>query len=178
MARIGIGAWALAAAGVAMALAGCEPDASSPPPDAAPPDAAPPEPDAAVAPGCYEPSREAEIDPKPSTIASCAIWNNLNNLAGRVLVVRDRGKLSIEFGRNVEFKGSVEDGLVSLEYVHAHMLSEQCLWRVTETLSGTLDPESCTMELGYRYRGEGEFPGTCADPCAATASVSLELTPL
>jgi hypothetical protein len=178
MVRSGIGAGALAIAAGVVALTGCEPGASSPAPDAAPPDAAPPESDAAPPPACYEPSREAEIEPRPSTIASCAIWNNLNNLGGRVLVVRDRGQLAIEFAGNVEFRGSVEDGLVSLEYVHAHMLSEQCRWRVTETLSGTLDPDTCTMELGYRYRGEGESPGTCANPCAATASVSLELKPL
>ena len=71
------------------------------------------------------------------------------------------------------------DDQVSLTYFHLHDFEDGCKWRATETLTGTLDDNTCVLALSYKYRESVEVSnGACATPCSGDGSFQLQIVPI
>jgi hypothetical protein len=128
---------------------------------------------------CYPGPTEVDVTLMIQIQQSCAIWNSLAELGGRATVTRGAGTLTIDFGNNVVFSGTLAGNTVNLLYKHQHPFSDGCGWQATETLAGQLDPMSCNFALSYDYVEMVVMNnGGCASPCSAQANVQLELKPV
>jgi hypothetical protein len=161
-------------------LAACGPSGRDPgtPDAAAVVDAPAPRPDTQAA-QCYEQTTEVEVALQIQIQQSCAIWNSLAELSGRATVTKSGTTLTIDFGNNVVFSGTLINGTVNLVYAHQHTFTDGCGWKATETLAGQLDATSCNFTLSYDYVESVVINnGGCATPCSAQANVQLELKPV
>jgi hypothetical protein len=128
---------------------------------------------------CYEGATEVDVALTIQIEETCAIWNSLAELGGRATVTRTGTTLTIDFGNNVVFTGTLASNAVNLRYEHMHPFTDGCGWKATETLVGTLDPNSCNFALSYDYVESVVMNnGGCASPCSAMANVQLELKPV
>jgi hypothetical protein len=128
---------------------------------------------------CYAGATEVDVALQIQIEESCAIWNSLAELGGRAMVTRSGTSLTIDFGNNVVFAGTLVNNAVMLRYEHMHPFSDGCGWKATETLAGQLDPNTCNFALSYDYvESVVTSDGSCASPCSAMANVDLEIKPV
>jgi hypothetical protein len=128
---------------------------------------------------CFDPSLSGTVSHGTPNIQQCAIWNSVANMTGDVTLTRTGDSLTMAFSTGVAFTGTVTGTQVHLVYYQLHDFTDGCKWRATETLDGTLDPQSCVMMLAYNYVETVEVSnGACASPCTGTADFSLQITPI
>jgi len=128
---------------------------------------------------CFVPSVMGTVAHGPPNIQSCAIWNSVGSMTGDVTLSRTGDNVTMAFATGITFTGTITGTNVMLTYWHLHDFSDGCKWRATETLTGTIDPQSCVMMLSYNYVETVEVSnGACATPCSGTADFSLQITPL
>jgi hypothetical protein len=128
---------------------------------------------------CFDPSVTGTVSHGTPTIQDCAIWNNVANMTGDVTLTRSGDNLTMAFATGISYQGTVTGTQVHLVYFQLHDFTDGCKWRATETLDGTLDPQSCVMMLSYNYVETVEVSnGACATPCSGTADFSLQITPI
>jgi hypothetical protein len=128
---------------------------------------------------CYDPSVSGEASQGTSNIEACAIWNHDQQMVGAVTATRDQDALTVTFSSGLAFVGLVTGGNVQLSHSELHSFEDGCLWRATETLTGTLDPTTCVLTLSYRYAETIEVSdGRCAIPCSGAGSLSLRIAPI
>jgi hypothetical protein len=128
---------------------------------------------------CFEPSLNGTVTHGTPNIQQCAIWNSVANMTGDVTLTRSADNLTMAFAAGVTYQGTVTGTQVHLVYSHLHDFTDGCKWRATESLDGTLDPQSCVMMLAYNYVEAVEISnGACATPCSGTADFSLQITPI
>jgi hypothetical protein len=128
---------------------------------------------------CFEPSVMGDVMAGTPDIQSCAIWNSLAEMTGNVTLTRSGSMLTMAFMGGIAFTGTVTGSNVSLTYYALHDFEDGCKWRATETLTGTLDPTTCVMNLGYAYVETVEVSnGACATPCTGTSNFSLQINPV
>ncbi len=161
------------------AVAACAPSPRSggePPPDAS----SHLTPDASGPTACFEPQIAGTATIGNADVQGCAIWNNVSRMSGSVTLTRGTSSFTMAFSNGLTFVGSVSSSnQVTLVNVEPHTFSDGCGWQSTETLTGTLDPVTCVLQLSYAYAEMVvQDNGACATPCSGTANVSLEVTPI
>ena len=129
-------------------------------------------------PQCLSGTTRVDVQLMVSIEESCAIWNSLDQLAGEATITRSGDMLTIDFGGEVVFEGTISGDSVSLVYRHPHEFTDGCGWEATETLDGAFQAD-CSLSLSYDYVESVAIDrGFCATPCSAAADVDLILTPL
>lgn len=129
---------------------------------------------------CFVPAVQGSATTMTVSIESCAVWNNLANMTGDVTLSRTGNDLSLAFTTaGLIFTGTIDGTDVMLTYSALHDFTDNCEWRATETLTGTVDPTTCVMTLSYDYEEMVAVasPDGCDSPCTGTANVSLQITP-
>lgn len=128
---------------------------------------------------CFDPSITGTAMTGNANVQACAIWNNVSRMTGTVTLARTATTFSIDFANGLSFTGAITGNQVSVTHVEPHTFEDGCLWQSTETLTGTVDPTTCVLALSYAYAEMvTQSNGACATPCAGTANVSLQITPI
>jgi hypothetical protein len=165
---------------VAAALAACGPSKHEP--GNTNPDAARNNIDAMSTPSeCFVPAVQGTAMTAAVSIEACAVWNNVANMMGDVTVTRTGQDLTLAFTTTgLTFTGTIVGNDVTLTYSALHEFTDNCEWRSTETLTGTVDPMTCVLTLSYDYQEMVAVasPDGCDTPCTGTADVSLQITPM
>ena len=163
---------------VASALAACGPGSHRP--GSSSPDAEQNGDSPAITGECYVPAVEGTAMTAAASIEACAVWNNVANMTGAVTLTRTGQDLTLAFTMTgLTFTGTIVGSNVTLTYSALHQFTDNCEWRATETLTGTVDPTTCVMTLSYDYEEMVAVasPDGCDQPCTGTADVSLQITP-
>ncbi len=95
-------------------------------------------------------------------------------IGGEVKTKINPPTISMQFPDGTFFSGTSDGQTFTATRLTDFPYTDGCMWRATETLSGTIDVEhNCTLNANYTYREAPTSPPPCATPCTIDAQVII-----